>query len=159
MNEPKTPSVQSPLDVVPPVKKSITVGLPLEDAFRLFTEGVHTWWPLASHSVGEERAESCVLEGKRGGRFYEVMDDGSEADWGEVLAWEPPRRFVTSWHPGRERATAQELEVVFTAKGEGTRVDLTHSNWELVGEKAEETRLGYVKGWDYVLGLYVGRTR
>jgi uncharacterized protein YndB with AHSA1/START domain len=148
---------QSPVDVLPPVEKSITVGIPVEAAFRLFTDGIHTWWPLASHSVGEERAESCVLEGRRGGRLYEVLQDGSEADWGEVLAWEPPRRFVTTWHPGRESATAQELEVVFTAEGDGTRVDLTHRNWELVGGKAEEMRRGYVKGWDYVLGFYTGR--
>jgi uncharacterized protein YndB with AHSA1/START domain len=153
----KSPSAQPAAHLLPPVKKSITVGIPVEEAFRLFTDGIHTWWPLASHSVGEERAESCVLEPRRGGRFYEVMKDGSEADWGEVLSWEPPRRFVTTWHPGREGATAQELEVVFTAEGEGTRVDLTHSNWELLGERAEEARLGYVKGWDYVLGLYIAR--
>jgi hypothetical protein len=157
MNEARSHLAQTPVGLLAPIKKSIAVSIPVEEAFRLFTEEIHTWWPLASHSVGEERAESCVLEGKPGGRFYEVMDDGSEADWGVVLVWEPPRRFVTTWHPGRERATAQKLEVVFTAEGEGTRLELIHSNWELLGERADETRQGYVKGWDYVLGLYIDR--
>ena len=160
MNESKSPlaripSAGSSVAVVSPVQKSITVRIPVEEAFSLFTDGIHTWWPLASHSIGEEQAESCVLEGRQGGRFYEVLKDGSEAEWGEVLAWEPPRRFVTTWHPGRERETAQELEVVFTAEGGGTRVDLTHNGWELLGERAEEARQGYDKGWDYVLGLYI----
>ncbi len=61
---------QMSVSVLPAVKKSVTVNLSVEDAFRLFTEGIHTWWPLASHSIGEEDAESCVLEEKEGGRVY-----------------------------------------------------------------------------------------
>ena len=143
--------------VLPAVKKSVTVGLPVEEAFRLFTSKIHTWWPLATHSIGEEQAETCLLEEKEGGRLYEVLKDGSEKEWGTILVWEPPRRFVTSWHPGRESSTAQEVEVVFTAEGQGTRLDLSHRNWELVGPNAKETRKNYVQGWDYVLGLYVDK--
>ena len=141
--------------VVPAVEKSVTVGLPVEEAFRLFTSKIHTWWPLATHSIGEENAESCVMEEKEGGRFYEILKDGSQKEWGTVLVWEPPRRFITSWHPGRESSTAQELEVIFTAEGQGTRLDLSHRNWELLGVDAEETRNNYVRGWEYVLGLYI----
>jgi hypothetical protein len=141
--------------VLPAVKKSVTVGLPVEEAFRLFTSKMHTWWPLATHSIGEEKTETCILEEKEGGRLYEILKDGSEKEWGTILVWEPPRRFVTSWHPGRESSTAQEVEIVFTAEGRGTRLDLSHRNWELLGVKAKETRDNYGQGWDYVLGLYV----
>lgn len=141
--------------VVPAVKKSVTVGLPVEDAFRLFTRKIHTWWPLATHSIGEENAETCILEEKEGGRLYEVLKDGDEREWGTILVWEPPRRFITTWHPGRESSTAQELEVIFTAEGQGTRLDLSHRNWELLGARAQETRDNYVQGWEYVLGLYM----
>ncbi len=141
--------------VLPAVKKSVTVGLPVEEAFRLFTSKMHTWWPLATHSIGEEKTETCILEEKEGGRLFEVLKDGSEKEWGTILVWEPPRRFVTSWHPGRESSTAQEVEIVFTAEGRGTRLDLSHRNWELLGVKAKETRDNYGQGWDYVLGLYV----
>ena len=141
--------------VLPAVKKSVTVGLPVEEAFRLFTSKIHTWWPLDTHSIGEEQTETCILEEKEGGRLYEVQKDGSEKEWGTILVWEPPRRFITSWHPGRESSTAQEVEVVFTAEGQGTRLDLSHRNWELVGANAKEIRKNYVRGWDYVLGLYL----
>jgi hypothetical protein len=141
--------------VLPAVKKSVTVGLPVEEAFRLFTSKIHTWWPLATHSIGEENAETCIMEEKEGGRLYEVLKDGSQKEWGTILVWEPPRRFITSWHPGRENSTAQEVEVVFTAESQGTRLDLSHRNWELLGANAQETRKNYVQGWDYVLGLYV----
>ena len=145
--------------VLPAVKKSVTVSLAVEDAFRLFTEGIHTWWPLASHSIGEEDAETCVLEEKEGGRLYEVLKDGTQRDWGKILVWEPPHRFVTSWHPGRGNSTAQEVEVVFTAESNVTRVDLKHRNWEQLGIQAKATRNGYVEGWDYVLSLYVDQAK
>ena len=55
---------------IEPVVKQIKVGLNQEAAFRLFTEGLNKWWPLATHSVGEDQAEACVqgfLKVKRAG--------------------------------------------------------------------------------------------
>ncbi|MGD2050516.1 MAG: SRPBCC domain-containing protein [Chloroflexota bacterium] len=66
---------------------------------------------------------------------------------------------MTTWHPGRENETAQEVEVMFTAEGTGTRVELTHRNWALLGERAEEMRESYVQGWDLVLGLYASQVK
>jgi uncharacterized protein YndB with AHSA1/START domain len=37
------------------------------------------------------------LEQRLGGRWYELSEDGSQADVGKVLVWEPPERFVISW--------------------------------------------------------------
>ncbi len=144
-----------PESVLPPVEKSIQVSLPVEAAFNLFTQGITTWWPLATKSVGQAEAESCHVEGHEGGRVYEIQKDGSEAPWGTVLAWEPPHRFMMSWHPGRDENTAQELEVRFETEGEGTRLELIHRGWEILGDKAKETREGYASGWDNVLGHYL----
>ena len=58
-----------------PVRKSVVVPLTPERAFRLFTEGLSTWWPLASHSISDERAASCGLEPCVGGAIYELRDD------------------------------------------------------------------------------------
>lgn len=142
---------------IPPVEKSIQVALPLEEAFNLFTTGLSSWWPLAIHAVRQDDDDvvSCKIEEHEGGRVYEIHKDGSEATWGTVLAWEPPQRFMMSWHPGRDENTAQELEVLFEAEGEGTRLELIHRGWEILGEEAEKTREGYITGWDDVLGHYL----
>ncbi len=134
-----------------PVRKTLTVGLAPEQAFQLFTAGVGRWWPLAAHSVGKSSAETAVLEGRVGGRIYERHRDGKTVVWGHVRLWEPPRRIVYSWHPGRGEDTAQEVELRFTPEGTGTRVELEHRGWDVLGKDAQETREDYDKGWNFVL--------
>jgi uncharacterized protein YndB with AHSA1/START domain len=140
---------------IEPVEKQIKVGLNQEAAFRLFTEGLNKWWPLATHSVGEEQAETCVFEGHVGGRIYEVMKDGNQAEWGKVLAWKPFEKLVFTWYPGRTSETAQEVTVTFREIPGGTQVELVHIGWELLGEKAQSGREGYDFGWDFVLANYI----
>ena len=83
---------------VEPVRRSVSVERPVEDAFRVFTEEIGSWWPLETHSRAGERdgveAETAVLEGRVGGRLYERVSDGTEADWGTMIAWEPPHRLA-----------------------------------------------------------------
>ncbi len=138
------------------VRKSITVRCSVEDAFRVFTDEIGSWWPLASHSVGGSRARTCAMEGRVGGRLFERLDDGTEETWGTVTAWEPPLRLSYTWHPGRDETTAQEVEMRFSPAGDGTRVELEHRGWEKLGDEAEETAKGYDSGWDYVLGQRYG---
>lgn len=138
----------------PPVEKTITVPLELEEAFKLFTDGIGTWWPLERHSVDGKNSLDCQIEGFVGGRFYEVMKDGSQAEWGKVMAWMPPHRLVVTWHPGREADTAQELQISFSTVNAGTQVHLLHRGWEILGTEADEVRQQYVPGWEYVLGEY-----
>ncbi len=138
-----------------PVEKQIKVVLDQENAFRLFTEGLNKWWPLATHSVGEEQVETCVFEGHVGGRIYEVMKDGSQAEWGKVLVWKPFRKVVFTWYPGRKPDTAQEVTVTFSEITGGTQVDLVHTGWEKLGEKAKSGRDGYSFGWEFVLANYI----
>jgi hypothetical protein len=128
--------------------------LPIEAAFRLFTEGIATWWPLKTHSVGEEQAKDCTFEGQVGGRIYESFDDGTQVEWGRVLAWNPPVSVVFTWYPGRTDDTAQKVEVMFKSVAGGTQLELVHTGWELLGERAPSLREGYDTGWDYVLNKY-----
>jgi uncharacterized protein YndB with AHSA1/START domain len=144
-------------EIVAPVVKVVSVSLPVEAAFQLFTEQIHQWWPLASHSVFGEEAAACRLEGRVGGRFYEIHRDGREADWGQVLAWEPPHRLVVTMHPGRAPDLATQVEVTFTPEADGTRLTLTHSGWERFGASAVEMRGRYDSGWELVLNGYAGR--
>jgi uncharacterized protein YndB with AHSA1/START domain len=137
------------------IRKSVTVKVPLERAFLAFTDGITSWWPLATHSYGGDKATAAVFEGKVGGRVYERQEDGTEADWAEVVAWEPPDRFLLEW-----KICPSEVEVRFTDEGGGvTRVDLEHRGWERVGEGAGAIRENYAGGWDVVLGKFVSGTK
>jgi hypothetical protein len=69
---------------IAPVRKSLTVPLSPEKAFRLFTAEIASWWPLANHSVGQDKAETVIMEGRVGGRFFERAGDGNMALWGTV---------------------------------------------------------------------------
>lgn len=141
-----------------PVRKAVRVKASVEAAFRLFTAGINDWWPLASHSVCEKDAASCAVEGRVGGRFIERARDGKEHVWGTVTAWEPPVRLAFTWHPGRAAEGAQSVEVRFSDAGGGlTLVELTHTGWEKLGDKAATARESYEKGWDFVFGECFGK--
>jgi uncharacterized protein YndB with AHSA1/START domain len=142
---------------LPPLVKTITVDWSQEAAFRRFTEQIAAWWPLASHSVGQDRAETVVFEGRVGGRIYERLRGGEEATWGKVTIWEPPRRLAFTWHPGRGAEGAQDIEVRFVPEAGRTRLELTQSGWERLGPMAKKARRGYALGWEYVLRLWAER--
>jgi uncharacterized protein YndB with AHSA1/START domain len=124
-----------------PVLRSISVTVEPTTAFRVFTEQIGAWWPIATHGMfGAE----CGCVGFEEGLLVERATDGRTATWGEVVDWRPPERLVFSWHPGREQDAASEVEVRFLADGSGTRVELEHRGWERFGEDAINRRRAYV---------------
>src|SRR5205814_774044 len=72
-----TSEMNKPVNLIPPVVKSVRVARAQADAFRLYTEGLGQWWPLKTHSIGGEKAKAAVMEPHKGGRLYEVWHDGS----------------------------------------------------------------------------------
>jgi uncharacterized protein YndB with AHSA1/START domain len=145
-----------------PVRKSVKVGASLEQAFRVFTQGFDTWWPR-THSIGGSPLQAAVIEGKVGGRCYQRSVDGSECDWGRILVWEPPSRFVLAWQlnpqwqhePDITRAS--EVEITFTSEADGlTRVDLEHRHFDRHGAGADQMRRGVdsPEGWGGLLQMY-----
>lgn len=139
------------------IRKSVTVDWAPQEAFERFTRDMNDWWPTATHSVGKHESVQVVFETRQGGRIFERTAEGVESEWGKVLEWEPPTRFVMSWHPGRDADGAQRLEVTFHPEGDGTRLEIVHSGWEKLGDKEriDAAVAGYDEGWDMVLGLYV----
>jgi hypothetical protein len=106
---------------------------------------------VATHSVGEEQAETCFFEGWAGGRIMEVLKDGSQSEWGKVIAWEPFQRVSFHWYPGRTPDTAQKVTVTFSEIPGGTLVELVHVGWETIGRSIGSTewlrcRLGLCAG-------------
>ncbi|MEL6915516.1 MAG: metalloregulator ArsR/SmtB family transcription factor [Pseudomonadota bacterium] len=138
-----------------PVVKIITVPLPPAEAFTLFTRGLASWWPVESHSLSAEDAETpkaLTVEEKEGGRIEETRQDGTRHPWGRFTAWEPGRRVAIRWHVGRPEDQATVIDVRFEAQPNGTRVTLIHDGWAALGEAGPDIRGGYFVGWDMVLG-------
>ena len=152
---------ESELRDTEPIVRSVEVELPLAEAFELFTNGMTSWWPLDTHSIaadtfeGRIKADSVRFEGRLGGRVVEHLSDGTSLPWGEVIAWEPPTRFVLSWKPNLEAGPPTEVEVRFSSTGDGgTLVVLEHRAWERLGDVASVKKSGYSEGWVRVLGSY-----
>jgi uncharacterized protein YndB with AHSA1/START domain len=134
---------------LPPLRRTLELAVPPAVAFRIWTEELGRWWPLASHSVGQADAQGCMLEGKVGGRIFESTRAGAQHLWGTVVAFEPPARLAHSWHPGRAATEATMIELTFEPRGSGgTRLVLVHDGWQ-AGSAAR--RAGYDRGWDALL--------
>jgi uncharacterized protein YndB with AHSA1/START domain len=142
----------------PPLRGTVTVAVPVEQAFRVFTDSFTTWWPAEYH-IGQVDMAEAVLEPREGGRWYERGVDGSQCDWGRVLAWEPPHRLVVTWQiNGQWRYDpdpdhASEIEVRFTADGPArTMVELEHRLLErLIGGQTIHDTIRGGGGWTAVL--------
>jgi uncharacterized protein YndB with AHSA1/START domain len=143
-----------------PVRKELHVKVPPERAFEVFTAGFARWWPGTTHHIGAATYKTAVLEPRVGGRWYEIGDDGSACEWGDVLAWEPPHRLVLAWRITADwqydASLTTEVEVIFTAEAGGTRVALEHRGLENWGERAAAMRTAIDSdgGWAGILKQY-----
>ena len=141
MTEPKTSAGVDPNSV----RKVVSVDAPPMVAWRVFTEKMGAWWPLAFYKIGKANAVDAVIEPRVGGCWYERGDDGSTCQWGSVLAWEPHSRLVLSWDISADwqydPTLKTEIEVRFNADGSGrTLVELEHRHLDRYGARRDEMR-------------------
>ena len=127
------------------VRRVISVEAPPEVAWRVFTDEMGTWWPLAVYKIGKANAVDAIIEPRVGGRWYERGDDGSTCDWGRVLAWEPHSRLVLTWDINADfqydPALQTEIEVRFIAERDAsTRVEFEHRRLDRYGDRRDEMR-------------------
>lgn len=146
------------------VRYAVTVPLPADQAFALFTDGYNTWWP--GHHIGTTEMAEAVLEARTGGRYYERGVDGSECEWGRVLACEPPHRIVVAWQITAagdawvydpDISHASEFEVTFREQPDGgTLVELEHRHIGRHGAGAAGIHRGVSGpgGWPGILDNY-----
>jgi uncharacterized protein YndB with AHSA1/START domain len=134
-------------EVFAPIRYTVTVPLPADRAFTLFTEGFNSWWP--GHHIGTAEMAEAVLEPRTGGRYYE-----------------PPHRIVVAWQitaqgdawvydPDLSRAS--EFEVNFREQPDGrTLVELEHRNIGRHGPGAAGIHQGVSSpgGWPGILDNY-----
>jgi uncharacterized protein YndB with AHSA1/START domain len=139
----------------------ITVDVPVEHAFRVFTERFDEIKPR-EHNLLTVPIERTVLEPYAGGTIYDVGVDGSRCTWARVLVHEPPHRLVISWdisprwqiEPDPDRTS--EVEIRFVAEApERTRVALEHRHLDRHGDGWEGfTSLDNADGWPLYLERY-----
>jgi uncharacterized protein YndB with AHSA1/START domain len=142
------------------VQRSIVVDVPQVHAFETFV-AMTTWWPLATHTIGEAPARASIVEPLVGGRWYGIDKNGDEHGIGHVLVYDPPDRLVLTWEIScgweYDPNVKSEIEVRFEAETpERTRVSLEHRALEAYGERAQEMHERYEAddAWTYVLGCY-----
>jgi Activator of Hsp90 ATPase homolog 1-like protein len=148
----------------PPIRQATTVRSDLAHTFDVFVRTIGDWWPTVPFSNGAERVDTVVLEPRIGGRFYERWTDGTECEWGEVLEWDPPHGFATSW---LAKGTPTRVHLTFRELGPSlTRVDLVHSGWDALSDqqRREDCALpggyeggAYVEGWRRILDSFADR--
>jgi uncharacterized protein YndB with AHSA1/START domain len=135
------------------VSTDVHVDAPIEHAFRVFTEGIGTWWDPGHHIIEGEFAE-MIFEPRVGGNIVDRAVDGSECRWARVLAYDPPRRvcfswdITTDWRLETDPAKTSEVDVTFTAESPGrTHVVLTHRHLDRHGEGWQGMRDAVGSGW------------
>ena len=141
----------------PPIRQSTTVRAGRAHTFDVFVDALDQWWPLRTHSLGNERVTGVTVERRAGGRVYETWDDGQQRIWGTLLAWEPPSRFVLTWDIVTPRVTEVELRFRELAPSL-TRVDLEHRGWDKLTDAdfdaLRERHDSYANGWAMILRLF-----
>ena len=135
------------------VSTSVEVEAPAEHAFRVFTEGIGSWWNPSHHILEAELAE-MVFEPYAGGHIIDRGTDGTECRWARVLAYGPPRRVCFSWDINlrwqleTDPAKTSEVEVTFTPDGPArTHVVLTHRHLDRHGDGWQSMRDAVSSGW------------
>lgn len=141
----------------PPSPTSVSTGIEVDatpdHAFRVFTEGIGTWWDEGHHILQAPLAE-MVFEPYVGGHIIDRGTDGSECRWSRVLAYDPPDRVCFSWDINlqwqieTDPARTSEVEITFAELSPGrTRVVLTHRHLDRHGDGWEDMRNAVGSGW------------
>jgi len=140
------------------IRKTVEVKAPITHAFQVFATRMGEWWHK-EHSIARETDQKdVVIEPRAGGRWFEIGADGSEHDWGRVLAYEPPHRLLLAWQLTREfqydANFETTVEVRFEERGGLTIVEFEHRDLERMGADAVELFEGMDGGWGMLLGLF-----
>ncbi|HHB83727.1 MAG TPA: ATPase [Devosia sp.] len=141
-----------------PIIREVVVNASPQRAFEIFVQKTGNWWPV-EHSLVQGRKD-VIIEPFPGGRWYELGENDTQYQWGEVVEAEPGKRLLISWQLSDEwefdPGSASQVEVVFTVEGDKTRVTLTHRDFENMGPKADDTykSLSADFGWTSIFDSY-----
>jgi uncharacterized protein YndB with AHSA1/START domain len=130
---------------------SVVVPVPVEEAFRVYTDQAADWLPAEHRFLRDSK--SVVMEKGVGGRFYEKSADGAEVVRGTIVEWAAPERLAMTWRIGPgwrpvaddEHACVVVVEFRAAEAGE-TEVSLTYTHLERLGDFAPMLRAAIGSG-------------
>ncbi|WP_234027958.1 SRPBCC family protein [Pseudonocardia dioxanivorans] len=143
---------------LPPITGSVSLAVPVERAFAVFTSDINTWWPHQFH-IGAADIAEVILEPRVGGRWFERGVDASECDWAASSSGSrrtgscSPGRSTGSWQFDPDPAKASEIEARFRSDGDHQSiVDVEHRLFErLDGGDAIRGAINGGGGWELLL--------
>ena len=136
-----------------PLVKTVEVPCDQKTAFTVFVD-MGKWWPTDKFATSKMRGQEVRelrVDAREGGRIVEVGSDDVEVRWGTIKTYDPYSYVNLDFHiphPSEEDPGFSTVEVRFVALGDDrTRVELTQSNWEALGDVAEMVQGGYNQAW------------
>lgn len=139
------------------IKKEVIVEASQATAFKVFSEKMDLWWPR-THHIGKAPMTEMVVEPGVNGRWYTTHEDGSEANIGYVLSWDPDSFLALAWQiNGKfefDPELVTEVAVNFIADGpKKTVVKMEHRNLDRLGSGGK-TIESIDEGWGIIINLY-----
>ena len=138
-----------------PIVHELTLTCTPDHAFEVFTSRIGEWWD-PQYSGNPETFSTVTIDPRMRGQITERHDDGSEHDWGEVIAWDPPAKVAFSFTLAQDRTVLEKpAETTGTAASNAAsrRVEVV-----LLEEKVENITKGEPEGafasaWDQLKTL------
>jgi len=138
-----------------PIVKTIEVPCSQQNAFDIFVNSFHSWWPVERFSCSayeEKLPKGLKVDAQAGGKIIEIGHDDTEHHWGTFKDYDPYGYFSMYFHMMMSHCESL-VEVTFTElESLKTRVELKHSNFEAYGDMAEMNHSGYGTAWDVIFG-------
>lgn len=110
---------------------ALRIAAPPEVVFDAFTDDIARWWrpnPLFSFTP-----RSPGVMAFEGGRLVERLASGKVFEVGRVRIWERGARLVFGWRQASFAPDMDtEVDVLFEAVEDGTRVTVEHRGWDSV---------------------------
>ena len=113
---------------------TVTVAVPPEVAFEVFTQEIDLWWRRGPTFRPMGRKPGVLhFEGRVGGRLFESFGSARSpqvVEMGRITAWEPPSRIAFDWRNSTFAPDERTfVEVRFTAVHGKTEVTVEHRGW------------------------------
>ncbi|WP_417772506.1 SRPBCC family protein [Stappia sp.] len=129
-----------------------------EDAFALFVDRMAAWWPN-EYTFSHDPDCHLSIEPMVGGACTELAPGRPRIVWGTVLSIERPLYIRLAWQIGPNReviadpAASSRVMVEFRTAADGTRVELTHTDFLRHGDGADAYReaMSAPEGWPLCL--------